>query len=651
MQKDEETESEDLKAALFFPDPIADPLRESPFLQAAFKGHLDVIQYVVRCYPAPKYVDYAGTVQFDTSSPIHHCTALTAAVLGGHTDAARVLLEAGASTEIRDCTGATPLCEAVFHNRQDIVCLLREGYGADVNTTNAFGWTPLHIAVDRGHLELTDYLLAKGADVSLTTPEGYTVLHVAAMKGRASIVNKLLQQGCVVVPPSPSPESWPDKEDKDRYAALSPLYLAAYFHHNGVLQQFKLDEQPASIKHNVESLKSARSLGENDSIEKHLDSVRILERCMGPRDPLMFWELTRTAAQLWHKIRVFQLGVQVVEEAQVAPGFDAGTVWTAVQEILTKAVQQYEQNQLLFLRQGYLLPQNVAEEVGRWGIENLVLLSLKRCDGSTTYPDFGRFTEFLLNVLNDVRERSRALRDQFGCEEELPQILLSALFRCFHSSLSLINHPLPHTTIERQRAEQVRCHELGKKFVSLSLHLPQKETVLWALLKTWRDYFANLVPPTAFLLEAVLDWGATKVINVTYTTPAPPQGDTLLHQLCRTVSSCSTNAHLFARLIPLLVSRGAHVDMVNSIGETAYAILSSNPQQQVACGLSSEELAMLQPPIPPSLYCLVSHKLVEWDVAGLPKLEELLPRTVIRYVRFHNKFRATVSPVFPGPTS
>ena len=48
------------------------------------------------------------------------------------------LLKAGASTEARDCTGATPLCEAVF---VDIVRLLREGNGTDVNARNAFGWT------------------------------------------------------------------------------------------------------------------------------------------------------------------------------------------------------------------------------------------------------------------------------------------------------------------------------------------------------------------------------------------------------------------------------------------------------------------------------------------------------------------------------
>ena len=49
------------------------------------------MEYVVHSYPAPKYVDYADTVHFDSSSAVHCCTALTAAAMRGHTEVARVL--------------------------------------------------------------------------------------------------------------------------------------------------------------------------------------------------------------------------------------------------------------------------------------------------------------------------------------------------------------------------------------------------------------------------------------------------------------------------------------------------------------------------------------------------------------------------------
>ena len=623
----------DLEAALFFPDPRADPHRPSPFIQAAFKGDVDVVGYVVRSYPAPKYVDYADTVHFDSSSAVHCCTALTAAAMLGHTEVARVLLEAGASTEIRDCTGATPLCEAVFHNHLDVVRLLRERYGADVDAPNAFGWTPLHVAVDRGHLELTDYLLGEGgADVSLTTPEGYTVLHVAAMKGRTHTAEKLLERG--VVPPS-TVESCLDKEGY----VPSPLYLAAFYHHEGILQRFKkCHEISESVWHDVQLLKSARDPGRSSaSLEKYLDSVRVLERCMGPRDPSLFWELSKLATDLWQMIHTFESGGQVNEEAVIswlAQGLNVGAVWSAVQAILMKSLELYEKNQLVSLGRGHLLPQSVAEEVGRWGLECLILHSLRRRDGSVVYPDFCRFTEFLLNVLNQTQEQSRALRKEFGCEEDLPQSLLSSLFRCFQGWLAVINQPLtPNATVEpHYRAERGRCHELGRRVVSLALYLPEGKTLLWVLMGRG-VFYTGMVYPSTYLLESLLEWGASEVINVA----CPPSGDTPLHRLC---SMSGTSWTLYVGLSLVLVNHGAHLDMVNRFGETAHDIISR--RYQLYDGTISEELIQLQPPVPPSLSCLVSCRLVEWGVASSPKLQEFLPKMVIRYVRLHDNTRTTV---------
>ena len=630
-------QNNDLEAALFFPDPRAEPHRASPFVQAAFKNHVDVVEYVVRRFPAPEYLNYADTVRFDSSSAVHCCTALTAAAMRGHTEVARVLLEAGASTEVRDCTGATPLCEAVFHNHPDVVRLLRERYGADVNAPNAFGWTPLHVVVDRGHSELTDYLLGEGgADVTLTTPEGYTALHVAAMNGRTRTVEKLLEHG--VVPPS----SMDGCSDKEGYVP-SPLYLAAFYRHEGILQRFRKshNEIAESFWCDVDLLKSARDRGKRStSLEKCLESSVVLERCMGPREPSLFWELSELATELWQTIQTYELGGQVSEEAvsfTAAQTLDLGAVWSAIQDILTKAQENYEKNQLSGLKRGHLLPQSVAEEVGRWGMECLILHPLKRRDGSVVYPNIGRFTEFLLNIFIQVRQRSTALRDEFGCEEDPPQSLLSGLFRCFRSWLVRLNQPLsPNTTAElHHRAEQVRCHELGRKFVSLALHLPRGKTLLWALIKMWGDHYSNTVPPSTLLLESLLEWGASDVINVT----CPPSGETPLHQLSFLIGIFNTQFDLFAGLIPLLVNHGAHLDMVNSNGDTAHDMICS--RYRLLGRIAPEELAQLQPPTPPSLSCLVSRRLAAWGVANLPQLGKLLPKTVIRYVRLHDKIKRT----------
>ncbi|KAL8644482.1 MAG: hypothetical protein Q9226_007740 [Calogaya cf. arnoldii] len=60
-------------------------------------------------------------------------------------------------------------------------------------------WKPLHIAVDRGPIDMVRLLVAQGADVDTTTPNnsadpGLRPLHIAVKKGRLAIVVYLLSQ-------------------------------------------------------------------------------------------------------------------------------------------------------------------------------------------------------------------------------------------------------------------------------------------------------------------------------------------------------------------------------------------------------------------------------------------------------------------------
>ncbi len=68
------------------------------------------------------------------------------------------------------------------------------GQGADVNATNAFGWTPLHEAVVRDFLEGVKVLVGQGASLTATN-NGWTALHRAAWSGRLEAVQYLVGQG------------------------------------------------------------------------------------------------------------------------------------------------------------------------------------------------------------------------------------------------------------------------------------------------------------------------------------------------------------------------------------------------------------------------------------------------------------------------
>ncbi|MEP6970560.1 MAG: ankyrin repeat domain-containing protein, partial [Betaproteobacteria bacterium] len=64
--------------------------------------------------------------------------------------------------------------------------------GADVNKP---GWTPLHYAATRGHLDLMRLLLDKNAYIDAASPNGTTPLMMAAFYGTPSAVKLLLEAG------------------------------------------------------------------------------------------------------------------------------------------------------------------------------------------------------------------------------------------------------------------------------------------------------------------------------------------------------------------------------------------------------------------------------------------------------------------------
>ncbi|KAG6412767.1 hypothetical protein SASPL_125454 [Salvia splendens] len=66
---------------------------------------------------------------------------------------------------------------------------------APLNLKDSEGRTPLHWAVDRGHLNITALLLNKNADVNAKDGEGLTPLHYAAGCERTAIAELLVKHG------------------------------------------------------------------------------------------------------------------------------------------------------------------------------------------------------------------------------------------------------------------------------------------------------------------------------------------------------------------------------------------------------------------------------------------------------------------------
>nr|GEV48554.1 acyl-CoA-binding domain-containing protein 1-like [Tanacetum cinerariifolium] len=66
--------------------------------------------------------------------------------------------------------------------------------GISVDTKDSEGRTPLHWAVDRGHIDVVELLLSRNADVNLKDNEGQTPLHYAAVCERKEIGELLVKR-------------------------------------------------------------------------------------------------------------------------------------------------------------------------------------------------------------------------------------------------------------------------------------------------------------------------------------------------------------------------------------------------------------------------------------------------------------------------
>ncbi len=103
-------------------------------------------------------------------------------------------LDDGATIEKRDPFGRTPLINAAWAGREDIVALLLLR-GANVNAKDKLGSTALHKAVRSGNTAAVILLLSEGADIDAQTKEGRTPLHVAANLNKPAMIRLLIRSG------------------------------------------------------------------------------------------------------------------------------------------------------------------------------------------------------------------------------------------------------------------------------------------------------------------------------------------------------------------------------------------------------------------------------------------------------------------------
>jgi ankyrin repeat protein len=94
--------------------------------------------------------------------------------------------------DISNKFGETPLMIASIEGNLPLVKSLIQQHKAQINH---IGWTPLHYACAKGHLEIAQYLIANGAIVDALSPSNTTPLMMAVQSGNEQLVKLLLDKG------------------------------------------------------------------------------------------------------------------------------------------------------------------------------------------------------------------------------------------------------------------------------------------------------------------------------------------------------------------------------------------------------------------------------------------------------------------------
>eukprot|EP01113_Clastostelium_recurvatum_P005914 TRINITY_DN1265_c0_g1_i4.p1 TRINITY_DN1265_c0_g1~~TRINITY_DN1265_c0_g1_i4.p1 ORF type:complete len:469 (+),score=106.95 TRINITY_DN1265_c0_g1_i4:260-1666(+) len=141
----------------------------------------------------------------------------------GHREVVNVLLSEPhlASIEAATRSGFTPLHMACGKGHVEVLQTLI-AHGAFVESRNRNGSTPLHTAAQKGHAHAVEALIKHKANIEATNNNGVTPLNSASHKGHVEVVRCLLRHGALM-----------EATNKN---GITPLYSAAHRGHLEVVQ-------------------------------------------------------------------------------------------------------------------------------------------------------------------------------------------------------------------------------------------------------------------------------------------------------------------------------------------------------------------------------------------------------------------------------
>ncbi|UKZ92780.1 uncharacterized protein TrAFT101_007716 [Trichoderma asperellum] len=174
-----------LKQQLRLYEAALDYYTVTPLSLAVLNGHGDIVKLLL------ENGAQAGEIYYGLS-------LLSLAISNGHHDIAELLLKNGTDAEATiDSSGRKPLSLAILNGHRDIVKLLVK-FGAKADTKDEDGGTPLFLAVFQKQEDVVTFLLESGPEVNLKDANDFTPLHMATLNGHEGIATLLLASGAKV---------------------------------------------------------------------------------------------------------------------------------------------------------------------------------------------------------------------------------------------------------------------------------------------------------------------------------------------------------------------------------------------------------------------------------------------------------------------
>lgn len=160
----------------------------NPLLIASQRGHAEVVNLLVT----------SGRVSIDCKWVGNgRATPLVIWCEKGNISMVRLLLSRGASPNLADEYGSTPLYSAVSHQHHHLLPLLYEAH-ADPNRKRIIdGSTAILVAAEKGFLPILESLYSHGGDLNARLKDGATCLSLAVQNHHTNTAKKLLSWGCV----------------------------------------------------------------------------------------------------------------------------------------------------------------------------------------------------------------------------------------------------------------------------------------------------------------------------------------------------------------------------------------------------------------------------------------------------------------------